>query len=322
MHRGTDKVAYADGVVIALALVAAGAVLLTLGAETFAEHVVPAANVLGVSAFGLALLIAGAEPEEAWTAAVAAAQDRPDLAAGDAVGANLVIATVTLGLLALVVPFVVTKTVQRYAAIAALAALVALLAIRDHVVSRLEGGGLVLAYAVIVALLWWRERRPPPIGEMAEMEEREHDKRSSTALVWVIVGLAVMVLGGLIAVEGAQRFVATTGLSDSKVGLTLLALATSAEMLALVWSAYRRGLGEVALAGVLGAVIYNFTVSLGVAGLVRPLQLTDSLALLTVGSVVGAAMALVALAYHRHIGRSVGAVLILAYVAAVSFVLR
>ncbi|MBA2532748.1 MAG: sodium:calcium antiporter, partial [Nocardioidaceae bacterium] len=95
--------------VVALALVAAGAVLLTLGAESFAEHVVPAANVLGVSAFGLALLIAGAEPEEAWTAAVAAAQDRPDLAAGDAVGANLVIATVTLGLLALVVPFVVTK---------------------------------------------------------------------------------------------------------------------------------------------------------------------------------------------------------------------
>ena len=140
--------------VIAFALIAAGALLLTLGAEAFAEHVVAAARAVRVSAFGLALLVAGAEPEEAWTAAVASHRGRPDLAAGDVIGANLVIATLTLGLLAVVVPFVVTRTVAWYAGTAAVTSAGALLVISDDSVTRPEGTGLVAAYLVVVALLW------------------------------------------------------------------------------------------------------------------------------------------------------------------------
>lgn len=310
------------GVVAALALLAVGALLLTVGAEAFAEHVVPAARVVGLSAFGFAVLAAGAEPEEAWTAAVAAAQGRPDLAAGDAVGANLVIATITLGLLALVTPFVVTRTVLRYAVLATVTAVGALLVIGDSAVARLEAGVLVGAYAVIVALLWWRERTPPSIGEMAEIETQVDDPPSLRAVGWVVAGLTLMVVGGLVAVEGAQRFVAATGLGDSAVGLTILALATSAEMLALVWSARRRSLADVALAGVVGAVIYNATVTLGVAGLVRPLQLSNGVALPAVGTVVVATMALLAAAYGRRVGRVAGMILVAAYAVTVVLVLR
>lgn len=307
---------------IALALIAGGALLLTVGAEAFAEHVVAAARAVRLSAFGLALLVAGAEPEEAWTAAVAAHRDRPDLAAGDVIGANLVIATVTLGLLATVVPFVVTRTVARYAAVAAATSAGALLVVGNHSVSRPEGGVLVAAYLLIVGLLWWQERTPPAIGELTELEEHGDDPASIGALGWVIGGLAVMVVGGLVAVEGAQRFVTETGLSDSTVGLTLLALATSAEMLALVWSAHRRGLGEIALAGILGSVAYNATVSLGVAGLVRPLELAGGSALTAVAVVVMAAMALVVVTHRRRIGRPVGAVLVATYTVSVALLLR
>ena len=55
------------------------------------------------------------------------------------------------------------------------------------------------------------------------------------------------------------------------IGLTLLALATSAEMVALVWAARRRGLTELVVAGTVGAVAYNATVSIGLAALVSPL---------------------------------------------------
>ncbi len=322
MHRGGRGVAYARGVVAAVAVVALGALLLTVGAEAFAEHVVPAARVVGLSVFGLAVLAAGAEPEEAWTAAVAAAQERPDLAAGDAVGANLVIATVTLGLLALVTPFVVTRTVLRYAVLATVTAVGALLVISDSRVTRLEGGVLVVVYAVIVAVLWRRERRPPAIGEMAEMTNLADDPPSFRAVGWVVAGLTIMVVGGVVAVEGAQQFVAASGLSDSAVGLTLLALATSAEMLALVWSARRRSLPDVALAGVVGAVIYNASVTLGVAGLVRPLQLSTGVAVHAVGTVVVVAMALLAAAYGRQVDRVAGMVLVVAYVATVVLLLR
>jgi len=307
-------------VVVALALIAAGALLLTFGAEAFADHVVAASRVVRLSTFGLALLVAGAEPEEAWTAAVAAHQGRPDLAAGGVIGANLVIATLTLGLLALMVPFTVTRTVLRYAAMAAVTGAGAFLVMSDDSVTRLEGSGMVGAYLLIVGALWWRERTPPVIGEIAELEGHRDDPPSFAALGWVVGGVALMVAGGLVAVEGAERFVAESGLRDSTVGLTLLGLATSAEMLALVWSAHRRGIGEVALAGVLGALAYNATVSLGVAALVRPLELSRGVGVRAVAGVVVLAIALVVLTSRRRIGRLIGAALVTAYVVSVSLV--
>jgi len=78
-------------------------------------------------------------------------------------------------------------------------------------------------------------------------------------------------------VGGAERVVAALSLADSAVGLTLLALATTAELFALAWAAMRRGVSEIAVAGVVGSVAYNATASLGVA-LVRPLATSGILA--------------------------------------------
>ena len=74
------------------------------------------------------------------------------------------------------------------------------------------------------------------------------------------------------------------GAGESVVGLIVLALATSAEMVALVWAARRRGLTEVVVAGVVGAVAYNATVSIGVAALVSPLALGRHNVVITVAA--------------------------------------
>ena len=88
--------------VLPVLLLVVGAALLTAGAEGFAENVSGASARLGVSVLALGVLLAGAEPEEAVTAMLASGQGHPALAAGDAVGANLVILTLTLGLAAVV----------------------------------------------------------------------------------------------------------------------------------------------------------------------------------------------------------------------------
>jgi cation:H+ antiporter len=314
---------YARQVLTALLLLAAGAGLLVAGSEAFAEHIVPAARTVGVSAFGLAALVAGAEPEEAWTASVAAWQNRPGLAVGDALGANLVIATVTLGLLAVVAPIVVTSTVRRYALIAAATAVLAWLTVLGGTVTRPEGIGLVAVYLVLVGLLWRVERRPPSIGELVEATEETGDDNEAgwRPLLLVGVGLAAMIAGGLVVISGAERLVEAVGRSDSAIGLTVLALATSAEMLALVWSARRRGVPEIALAGTLGAIAYNATVSLGVAAVVRPLEVADETAIAVVSGLVVAAT--VGLAAHRGaVRRWTGGGLIAAYVVTVLWLLR
>jgi cation:H+ antiporter len=307
-------------------LLVAGAVLLTAGAEGFAEHISGAASRLGVSVLALGLLLAGAEPEEAVTAMLASGQAHPALAAGDAIGANLVILTLTLGLAAVLTRLPVSRRVVEYGVGAAVAGAVAVLFLLNGVLGRLEGAVLVLLYVAGVAWVWRREKEPPMIGEMAELAEEEDEDEeeadSGKALLLALLGLLGMVLGGYLAVRGAEKLVDVLHVGDSVVGLTLLALATSAEMVALVWAAGRRGITELVVAGSVGSVAYNATVSLGLAALVNPLGLGRHNQVLDV-AVVTALLPLVLLLGRRsgYLPRPVGVVLVLAYVGATAWLL-
>jgi len=296
-----------------LGLLAVSAILLVAGAELFAENAAGAARHLRLTLFGVAFLLAGAEPEELITAVVASARHRPDLAAGDAIGANLTMLTLVLGLAALARPLPFGGRVRGYALWSALAGGLAAVTIAGGRVGRGEGVLLLAAYLAGVAALWWRERQPPAIGEIAENDEGEdaNGRPASLALALALAGIAVMVAGGWLAVAGAQRAVATLGLTDTAVGLTLLALATTAELFALAWSAIRRDVPEVAIAGVVGSVAYNATATLGAAAVTRPLAVTGMLA----PAIAAAALpvALLALAPRGRLTRPAGALLIAGY---------
>ena len=312
---------------VSLVLLVAGAALLTAGAEAFAENVTAASSRLGVSVLALGLLLAGAEPEEAVTAMLAAGQGHPALAAGDAIGANLVILTLTLGLAALVTRLPVTRRALEYAVASAVLGAVAYVLMLNGVLGRLEGLLLVLLYVGGVVWVWRRERTPPLIGELAELDGKEQpsdgsDEATGRALLMVLLGVLGMVAGGFLAVRGAETLVDVLGVAESVIGLTVLALATSAEMVALVWAARRRGLTEVVVAGTVGAVAYNATVSLGLAGLVNPLGLGRHNVIIDVAALT-AVLPLVLLLAARtgDLPKAVGVLLVAAYVVAVGFLL-
>jgi cation:H+ antiporter len=253
------------------------------------------------------------------TAVIAAGRHRPGLAAGDAIGANLTMLTLVLGAAALArLPF--SGRVRKYAIWSALAGGLAALTVSVGRIERWEGGLLLAAYLAGVALLWWRERQPPVIGEAAEATEEHAESRPAVlGLALAVGGVALMAAGGWLAVGGAERVVAALGLADSAVGLTLLALATTAELFALAWAAVRRGVSEIAVAGVIGSVAYNATATLGVAALVRPLAVTG----IAVPAVAAAVLpvALLAVTPGGRLNRQTGAVLVLGYAAWVTAVL-
>jgi cation:H+ antiporter len=80
-----------------------------------------------------------------------------------------------------------------------------------------------------------------------------------------------MALGGWVAVIGAEDLVVALAVTESVVGLSIVALATTAELFALAVSAHQHDLSELAVAGVVGSAGYNATVTLGGAALVRPI---------------------------------------------------
>jgi cation:H+ antiporter len=307
---------------LGLLLLAGAAVLLVGGAELFVENAAAAARRLGVTVLAVGILLAGAEPEELLTAVIAAGHNRPGLAAGDAIGANVTMLTACLGLAALVRPLRLGRRVMQYAVLSAVAGGLALLALLDGHVGRVEGALLVLAYAALVALVWWREREPPKLGELAELDDGDDEgSRSATAgLLLALVGVAGMLFGGDLAVRGAVRVVESFGRTDSAVGLTVLALATTAELFALVFSAARHDVPEIAVAGVVGSAAYNATATLGAAALTHPLTVDG----LVVPAAVAALLPVVVLllAARGRLGRPAAALLVAGYVGFVVLVLR
>src|SRR5437660_9074441 len=126
--------------------IVAGAALIVWGAEAFAEHLAPTSVALGVSTFALALLLAGAEPEELATGIAASLRHVPGVALGDVVGSNVAMCLVALGVGAVVAPLPFGVRVRRYAlAGLPLGVICAVVAWNGHV-GRAAGLVLILLY--------------------------------------------------------------------------------------------------------------------------------------------------------------------------------
>src|SRR5579872_4330086 len=99
---------------VQIGIVLVGTVLIVVGAETFAEHLSAASARLGVTAFALAILLAGAEPEELATTVTASLRHSAAIAYGDVIGANIAMCLVALGVGAVIAPLPFGGSALRY----------------------------------------------------------------------------------------------------------------------------------------------------------------------------------------------------------------
>lgn len=256
----------------------AGVVAIVWGAERFAENLVVAATRLGVTTFALALLLAGAEPEELATGVTASLRNTPAIALGDVIGANVTVCLVALGVAAAVAPLPFGKRVRRYGLLGLPLGIAMTALAWDGRVSRREGLTLALAYVAYVAVIWRAERRPPSLGEAGELDEaaeKPGGKKVGKELVAVVVGLLAMVVGATVLVDAVRHVVGAES-DQARVALTVVGFATGFELVVLAWSAARHGVSEAVVAAVVGSFAYNATMTLGASALVRPLRIADA----------------------------------------------
>lgn len=262
--------------VIAVCALAAATAAIVWGAETFAEHLADASKRLGVTAFALALLLAGAEPEELATVVTASARGVDGVAFGDVIGANAAMVTVALGVGALVAALPFGRTIRRYALGGLVAGVIAAAMMWDGQIGRAGGVVLVLGYVVFIASIWILERRPPSLGEAGELDESiDPQGRVGHDLVRVILGIAALTIGSIVLVEAVRRITAIEE-TQTRLGLTIVGFATAFELVVLAWSASRHGVTEAVVAGVIGSYAYNMTMSLGVGAVVAPIEISDA----------------------------------------------
>jgi cation:H+ antiporter len=312
-----------------IVLVVAGVGAIVAGAELFAEHLAAAAARLGVSTFALAILLAGAEPEELATSVAASLQGAPGIAFGDVIGANVAVCLVALGVGAVVAttPLPFDGQGRRYALAGLPAGALAAALAWDGEVSRPEGAVLVTAYIVFVATIWLLERQPPVLGETAEIgehagDERVPGRRVGRDLLLVLVGLAAMVGGATALVEGIRRLTDVEH-TQTQLGLVVVGFATAFELVVLAWSSARRGITAAVVAGVVGSYTYNATMTLGAGALAAPLRLVDGAALHGPWLVMLASLAFVCVLgiVGRGLNRGAGIACLAAYPVAVALLL-
>ncbi|MBL1209824.1 MAG: sodium:calcium antiporter [Geminocystis sp. GBBB08] len=261
-----------------ISLIVIGVWLIVWGAETFAENLGEASVKLRVSSFALAILLAGAEPEELATTITSTLRDAPAIAFGDVIGANIAIFLVALGIGAIIQPLPFGKKVMCYALFGFPIGVMAVGFIWDGKVTRLEGVILLLLYVVYLTTIWLVEKKPPAMGETGVIESaKTHQDKTpvSKELLLVVAGLFAMMIGSIMLVE-TVRNISHIEEDQTMLALTVVGFATAFELVILCYSAAKQGATEVVIAGVVGSFAYNITMTLGAAAVIRPLSITDA----------------------------------------------
>jgi cation:H+ antiporter len=298
-----------------------GAELLVRGGTGLALRLGIAPIVIGVTVVSL-----GTSMPELAIGIDAARQGSAGLAVGNIVGTNLVNLLLILGISALITPLTLdTRTVRFDLPCMTAASLVLLIVALDGTLGTLDGVVLVLlGVGYTVAVL--RTGRQESSAVRAEYQASYGTKRTRTWLdvVSLLVGIAVIVIGATLLVDGAVDAARSFGVSDAVIGLTIIAIGTSAPELVTTIVSTIRGDRDIALGNLLGSSVYNIAIILGVTILVAPgaVDVPDEILGGDLLLMVGAAVACVPVFMSgRRITRAEGGVFVAAYVAYLAWLL-
>ena len=261
---------------VALGLLAGGAILVYLGAEAAVRGAAGLARAAGIPAFALGALLFGIDFEGLGTAVVASAADQPAIAAGEIFGTVLFLYGAAFGAALLVSrkPIESPGTVMVLAPAALL--LAAAMVISDALVQRLESAFLLVLYATYVALVVQEGRMARARGRELEREAHEAPRSRAALALFTLGGLALLGFGAVVLLEGGVRFLAVTGLAAGFVGAAVIGVLVSLDEVLLEVLPVRRGTPELATGNLFGTLGAFCAGVLGIAALVRPLEIDSA----------------------------------------------
>jgi cation:H+ antiporter len=257
-----------------------GLVVLLFGGELLVRYASRLAALAGVTPLvvGLTVVAFGTSSPELAVSTRAAWVGESEVALGNVVGSNIFNALGILGVSAIILPCMVGSIViRRDIPIMVIASLAMLAVALDGSISRVDGAFFVAALVAYVVVMIRQSRR-----EVAEVREeyerampkpdREHPGRSvGIAIVGILLGLALLVVGTRWFVDGAVEIALALGVSERVVGLTIVAVGTSMPELITSIVATIRGERDIVIGNVVGSNTFNILGILGISSLVAPI---------------------------------------------------
>lgn len=254
-----------------------GVLALVKGADLLVDGASSIARRLNVSEFaiGLTVVAFGTSTPELFVTLIAALGGSPGIAIGNVIGSNIANTLLILGATALIRPLAVARgTVWREMPFGLLASCALLFVAGDALLEGAPGGvvgradGLLLL-SFFAIFLYYSASTAQRVEGMEELVPQE--RGTAAALALVAAGLAGLALGGKWIVDGGVAVARALGMSETLVGLTVIAVGTSLPELAASAVAAWRGNAAIALGNVIGSNIFNIYFVLGTTATVRPL---------------------------------------------------
>lgn len=275
-------------------LLAVGFVLLIKGADWFVDGSASVARRLRIPTLiiGMTIVAMGTSAPELAVSTAASLKGNNSIAISNVVGSNIFNLMVVCGACALFQPLTVQPaTLKKELPVSILASgLLLVLCYLGMDIGRLDG--MLLAVLFLAFLLWMvQSARKAREGASEEEEKQERELPVWKCILFILSGIAAVVLGGDLVVDSASAIAESFGFSQTFIGLTIVAFGTSLPELVTSLVAARKGDADMALGNVIGSNIFNILLILGVAGIVSPMDvlaenMTDMVLLLGMSAIV------------------------------------
>jgi len=306
-----------------------GFVILIKGAGLLVDGSASIAKRLKISTIviGLTIVAFGTSTPEFIVNVFASAQGNTEIAIGNILGSNIANILLILGMSAIIYPLVTKKnTVWKEIPLSLLAAILVGVLANDALIdggvfsglSRIDGLVLIAFFIIFLYYTFGISK----IGEETidiDINQMSYLKSS----LFIIVGLSGLILGGKWVVDGAVRIAGLFNISESLIGLTIVALGTSLPELATSAVAAYKKQTDIAIGNIVGSNIYNIFFILGVSAIIRPLPFSSSSNLDIVMTVLASLIMfiLVFVSKKQTIEKWAGALMILIYIGYLAFLI-
>ena len=300
-------------------LIIAGVAMVLYGADRLTEGASALARRMNVPEIIIALTIvaAGTSAPELFVSMVSALKGTPDMAIGNVVGSNTMNAMLIVGCAAMVAPMTISKsTVRKDIPFSVFASVLLVLLSLNSFLGRLDGIFLLAGFA----LFMYYTLSQAKVGETASVSEVKSVKPWLSAF-FVLLGLALLVIGSNIFVDSASRVAYSLGISEGVVGLTIVAGGTSLPELATSVVAARKGQSAIAIGNVIGSNVFNILLILGFTATISPMQI-QGVTLVDMGMMLGSVSLVWLFSYTRYtVERWEGALLVIGYLVYLGWLL-
>ena len=264
-------------IIVPILLTLAGLVLIIFGADGLVEGASGIARRFGLSEFiiGLTIVGMGTSAPEMVVSFIGAFEGNADVAIGNVAGSNIMNSLLIMGLTALILPMAITPTNRKVdirinIVVTMLLILLGLkytiFGLGEDGLTRWDGGILLIAFFSYMFL--------SIKGNKLDGEEEYSTKPRNIWLnvLFVVVGLGALILGGTLFVDNATLLAKGMGVSDKFIAITILAGGTSMPELATCVTAAFKKKGQLALGNIIGSNIFNILLILGGSALIHPLS--------------------------------------------------